>query len=129
MKVHIEDVRMSSTHVRSQSRARGANEPHHPADYRVSTIHLCKLPKGAAFLYLVVVQTLEVAAADSRRQRLNVAGRRLADVANPDPERLNWRESALTGAGSGRTGVRAIAGASSPRMSSSETYSLKDIAQ
>jgi hypothetical protein len=33
---------------------------------------------------------MEVAAADSRRQRLNVAGRRLADVANPDPERLNW---------------------------------------
>jgi hypothetical protein len=44
-----------------------------------------------------------------RRERLNVANRRIADVADRERGRLNWADSALAGVASGMTGVRAIA--------------------
>ena len=46
-------------------------------------------------------------ATDIRRDCLNVAYRRVADVADHGPGRLDWADSAPKGIGSGRTGVQA----------------------
>ena len=58
--------------------------------------------------WLCDCHAMEVADADSRRQRLNVAGRHLADVANPSPNASNWAGKRATGAAR-KAGVRAIA--------------------
>jgi hypothetical protein len=57
----------------------------------------------------VIVTRCKSAAADIRRERLNVADRREADIADWDDGRRIWADSAPTGVASGRTGVRAKA--------------------